>query len=105
MDRSAIFIDGAYLDKLLCNEFRGARLDMQAFARHLANGTEILRSYYYTAHLTKEIRQPKKNGLEWPRATNILMHYQGYLATKYVLANWPFAVQQLGANQYLCKSA
>lgn len=46
-DRATIFIDGAYLDYMLANEFAGARIDMQALATKMAVGTEILRTYYY----------------------------------------------------------
>jgi len=47
VDRTAIFIDGAYLDKLLDHEFGRARIDYGAFAKQLAQGPEMLRTYYY----------------------------------------------------------
>ena len=47
MDRSALFIDGAYLDKLLQHEFNQARIDMNRLAAKLANDTDLLRTYYY----------------------------------------------------------
>ena len=47
MNRTAIFIDGAYLDKLLENVFRGSRIDMGLLSAELAQKNEILRCYYY----------------------------------------------------------
>jgi len=47
MDRAAIFIDGAYLDKLLENEFGRAQIDYGRLADELAQGADILRTYYY----------------------------------------------------------
>ncbi len=47
MDRVAIFIDGAYLDFGLRDHAPGVRLDFGLLSRTLANGKEILRSYYY----------------------------------------------------------
>lgn len=47
MDRSAIFIDGAYLDRLLEREFARARLDVGRLVQELAADSAILRSYYY----------------------------------------------------------
>ncbi len=47
MDRVAIFIDGAYLDYGLRDEFGSARIDYGGLANHLAGGKEILRTYYY----------------------------------------------------------
>jgi len=43
----AVFIDGAYLDKLLKNEFPGTRVDLDKLARLLAGSDQILRTYYY----------------------------------------------------------
>ena len=47
INRTAIFIDGTYLNKLLEREFGRARIDYHLLARHLAGGSEILRTYYY----------------------------------------------------------
>lgn len=47
MDRSAIFIDGAYLDKILVNEFSQARVDYGKLAHELTQETQLLRAYYY----------------------------------------------------------
>ena len=46
-NRTAIFIDGAYLDNVLREEFGGARIDFDAFAQHVSRGADLLRSYYY----------------------------------------------------------
>jgi uncharacterized LabA/DUF88 family protein len=45
--RSAIFIDGAYLDATTRNECGGIRIDYAKLAQKLAGGVEILRTYYY----------------------------------------------------------
>ena len=45
--RVAIFIDGAYLDVLLRDEFGGARVDYHALAQSLRADSDILRTYYY----------------------------------------------------------
>lgn len=45
--RVAIFIDGAYLDWILRDELSMARLDYGKLSLALANGLDILRTYYY----------------------------------------------------------
>jgi uncharacterized LabA/DUF88 family protein len=47
MGRIAIFIDAAYLQFMLREEFGGSRIDFQELVTRIANGREILRSYYY----------------------------------------------------------
>ena len=47
MGRIAIFIDAAYLQFMLKNEFGTARIDFQKLVTKIADGREILRSYYY----------------------------------------------------------
>lgn len=46
-NRVAIFIDGAYLDYLLKDEFGGARIDYRALSQQMAGDSDILRTYYY----------------------------------------------------------
>lgn len=46
-NRVALFIDGAYLDYVLKEEFRGARIDYRALSERLAGDSDILRTYYY----------------------------------------------------------
>ena len=46
-NRVAIFIDGAYLDHVMKDEFGGMRLDYAALSKRLAGDSDILRSYYY----------------------------------------------------------
>ena len=46
-DYTALFIDGAYLDYVLRDEFDGVRVDFSALAKSMASGTDILRTYYY----------------------------------------------------------
>ena len=46
-NRVAIFIDGAYLDYVLKDEFKDARIDYQALSKCLAGNSDVLRTYYY----------------------------------------------------------
>lgn len=46
-DRIALFIDGAYIQRVLMDEFNGARIDYGKLAERMAGEEEILRSYYY----------------------------------------------------------
>lgn len=46
-NRCAIFIDGAYLEKILKNEFDERRIHFEKFSKNLAGDTQILRTYYY----------------------------------------------------------
>jgi uncharacterized LabA/DUF88 family protein len=45
--RIAIFIDGAYLEKVLKNEFDLVGIDFVKLSQVMARGKEILRTYYY----------------------------------------------------------
>jgi uncharacterized LabA/DUF88 family protein len=47
MARCAVLIDGAYLDKVLYNDFSNARVDIGKLADELAGPMERLRTYYY----------------------------------------------------------
>lgn len=47
MGRIAIFIDAAYLQFTLKEEFGASRIDFQKLVTRIADGREILRSYYY----------------------------------------------------------
>lgn len=46
-DRVGIFIDGAYLDHVLREEFNNAHIDYQALSKTLAGNSDILRTHYY----------------------------------------------------------
>ena len=46
-NRVAIFIDGAYLDRVRRDEFDGVRLNFQTLVEFLSKGNELLRAYYY----------------------------------------------------------
>ncbi len=46
-NRCAIFIDGAYMEKVLKNEFDEIRIDFEKLSSELAKGVPILRTYYY----------------------------------------------------------
>ena len=50
-NRIAIFIDGAYLYRVLQDEFNGARIDFGALAKALAKESDLLRTYYYNCPL------------------------------------------------------
>ncbi len=47
MARIGIFIDGAYLQYMLKEQFALPKIDFNALALKLAGGREILRTYYY----------------------------------------------------------
>lgn len=47
MSRIAAFIDGAYLDYVLRDEFRGVSIDYGKLSRALSCGIQQLRTYYY----------------------------------------------------------
>lgn len=47
MSRIAIFIDGAYLQYVLKEDFGSPRLDFRLLSQKLAGGKEILRTYFY----------------------------------------------------------
>lgn len=47
MDRCAIFIDGAYVDKLFQHHLGGIKVDYGKFAQHVCGGCDLLRTYYY----------------------------------------------------------
>ena len=49
LDRCAIFIDGAYFFYILRNEFAGARINYERLSLALSEGTNLLRTYYYSA--------------------------------------------------------
>jgi len=46
-DKVGIFIDGAYLDKVLQDEFSSPRIDYEKLARWMSQGIPIFRTYYY----------------------------------------------------------
>ena len=47
--RSAVFIDGAYLNKILANFYGSVAIKYDVLAHELVPGGDILRSYYYDA--------------------------------------------------------
>jgi len=47
MGRVAVFIDGAYLDYVLRDEFAKARIDYGGLSERLAGAVDLLRTYYY----------------------------------------------------------
>lgn len=47
MDRIAIFIDGAYLEKVLKEEFNEPKIDFEKLVREIQGNKDLLRTYYY----------------------------------------------------------
>jgi uncharacterized LabA/DUF88 family protein len=47
VDRCAIFVDGAYVDKLFQNHLGGVRVDHAKLVQHFSVGCDVLRTYYY----------------------------------------------------------
>src|SRR5579872_3235338 len=47
MSRIAVFIDGAYLEFLLRQEFGAPRIDFELLVRRIVGTRELLRAYYY----------------------------------------------------------
>lgn len=45
--RIAIFIDGAYAQRVAVDEFSGVSIDFGKLADRMANGANVLRTYYY----------------------------------------------------------
>ncbi len=48
-EQSAIFIDGAYLFNVLRNELEGARINFELLPSKLTQGTNLIRTYYYSS--------------------------------------------------------
>ena len=46
-DRIACFIDGGYLDRVVRDQFPGIIIDYAKLLPWMANGTDLLRGYYY----------------------------------------------------------
>ena len=46
-DRTAIFIDGAYLDHIVFESLLKVRIDYSALVSYLASGLDLFRTYYY----------------------------------------------------------
>lgn len=46
-DKVGIFIDGAYLDKLLTKEFNSSRIDYNLLVNWMSQGKNIFRTYFY----------------------------------------------------------
>jgi len=47
MSRAAIFIDGAYFDCVLRDEFNSVKVNYAEFSRVIAGNIDLLRTYYY----------------------------------------------------------
>jgi len=60
-DKAAVFIDGAYLDKVLQEEFNSPRIDYEKLAHWMTRGVPLFRSYYY--HCINSADSLSKNNL------------------------------------------
>ena len=58
MNRTAVFVDGAYLDKVCEIHFGGMRIDYGLFVEAVVGGEELLRAYYY--HCLPYLSQPPR---------------------------------------------
>lgn len=80
-DRSAVFIDGAYLEFCLREEFGSPRIDFQALSQKMAQGSDLFRSYYYHCYPyqgnppTEEERQRYANRRRFYTALERLPRY------------------------------
>ena len=63
MSRVAVFIDGAYLEYLMKEEFGRPAIDFAALVTRLTGGRELLRSYYYDC-LPWQSREPTEKERE-----------------------------------------
>lgn len=46
-DRTALFIDGSYLDHVVEDVSPGSRIDYSALVGYMSDGLDVLRTYYY----------------------------------------------------------
>lgn len=63
MGKIAIFIDGAYLSKVLKESFSAPQIDFSKLSAFLANGEPILRTYYYNCMPYKS-QSPSKGEID-----------------------------------------
>ena len=63
MGKIAIFIDGAYLSKVLKESFASPQIDFSKLSSRLADGDPILRTYYYNCMPYKS-QTPSKGDIE-----------------------------------------
>lgn len=82
MARIAIFIDGAYLSYLLKDEFNLVKIDYGTLADKMADGVDILRTYYYhcppfqSSAPTEEERRRFSRAQSFFRALDRLPRYE-----------------------------
>ncbi|HVA46482.1 MAG TPA: hypothetical protein VNH11_08920 [Pirellulales bacterium] len=90
MGRIANFIDGAYLNYVLRDEFRGPRIDFESLANKMAGGREILRTYLYDC-LPYQSPTPTQEEKERFSKKQAFLHRLG-LAASIRGAAWPIRV-------------
>ena len=82
MARIAIFIDGAYIGFLMKAEFNPAKVDYKTLAEKMADGVDILRTYYYdcppfqSSNPTKEERERFSRAQSFFTALDRLPRYE-----------------------------
>jgi uncharacterized LabA/DUF88 family protein len=64
VSRSAVFIDGAYLEFVLKDEFERAPIDFAALVTRMTGNRELLRSYYYACLPYQSPKNPSKEERE-----------------------------------------
>ena len=62
-DRVALFIDGAYLQRVLADEFGRANIDFGRLSEQMAGDAKVLRTYYYNC-LPYQSRSPSEQDQE-----------------------------------------
>src|SRR3989338_2656975 len=86
MGRSAVFIDGAYIEFLIREEFAEMRVDFARLSQRLAGTKELLRTYYYHclpyqgANPTEEETKRYMNKLRFFRTLDRLPRFEVRLA-------------------------
>src|SRR5580700_5405209 len=89
MAKCAILIDGGYLDKVMANDFSGARVDIGKLGDELAAPDERLRTYLYDCRCrTRAILQPRMKNEDTPRATSIYPRLRDCPVSSFGRANY-----------------
>lgn len=76
--RTVIFIDGAYLQRLLNDQFGGGKLDYAKLAQALAGQSELIHTYYYDSC--------SRENVNYDRFLNALRHIPGFIVRQGQLA-------------------
>lgn len=79
--RTVILIDGAYLQRLLNDQFGGGKLNYAKLAKALAGNNELLHTYYYDSC--------SRENVNYDRFLNALRHIPGFIVRQGLLATGP----------------